>query len=196
MEIVSLDVSSSNVGCSIFTEENDSLKLKEIGNFELDTDIDIYLRFSDLEVFFRNRQFDLCIMEARLKSFFPGSSNKNAILAIAAANEIVSYIMSKHCQKIIKYHPNTWRKAAGFVLQRKIKVDIKQLVIEKTINNDVFQKYLLYNNLSLDDVFKTRTISKGKNIGQKVYLNGVSDMADSFMIGIGGLRLLNEKKIS
>lgn len=184
MRIISLDVSSSNIGCSIFKKEESQLILTKIKNYELNKDVDIYLRFNDFEQEVKKENFDFCIMEARLKSFFPGNSNKNAILAIAAANEIVSFIMNKCCKTIIKFHPNTWRKAAGFILQRKIKIDIKQLVIEKTINNEIFQKYLLYNNLSIDSVFKTRTISKGKNIGKKVYLNGVNDMADSFMIGI------------
>lgn len=189
-KIAAFDVSSSNIGYSEFEIDNDIIKLVDIKNFSLDTDVEIYQRFDDFAKEMSTKKFDYCIMEARLKSFFSGFSNKNAILSIAAANELASYILNKYCTATIyKYHPNTWRKAAGFVLQRKVKVDIKTLVIEKTIVNEVFLEYLLCNKKEVKDIFPQRIISKGKNKGDAVYITGVNDMADSFLLGIAGIKL-------
>jgi len=187
VNIISLDVSSSNLGASEFIVENNKIVLTNIQNFLLNSKLEIYQRFFDFEKYVENKKYDLCVMEARLKSFFPGRSNKNAILAIAAANEIVSYIMYHHSQKLIKLHPNSWRKKVGIIIKRKVKINIKEVVIQKTIENEVFQEYLLNNDLSQEEVFSTKIISRGKNKGKTVFIPGVNDKADSFLIGIAGI---------
>ena len=194
MKIIAIDATSSNVGCSEFEIlEDKTLKLLNIQNFELPTKLEIYQRFDKLEEYVKNKEYDICIMEARLKSFMPGFSNKNAILSIAASNEIVSFILNKKVKYLYKFHPSSLRKNAGILVKRKDKVDIKEFVIEYVSNNNIFKCYLTSNNLKLEDVFKTREVTRGKKVGQKVFIQGINDMADSFIIGYGGYELIKNK---
>lgn len=194
MKLIAIDASSSNVGCSEFEfEKNSDLILKKIQNFKLDTKLEIYQRFSDIEKYIEDKEFDVCIMEARLKSFMPGFSNKNAILSIAASNEIVSFILNKKSKYLYKFHPSSLRKAAGIKIDRKLKIDIKEYIIEYVSNNSIFNDYLKKENLKLEDVFEKREISRGKKAGQTTFIQGINDMADSFIIGLGGYTLIKTK---
>lgn len=185
-----LDVSSSNIGISLFERIDGNLKLKNTFNIELNGNLEIYQRFDEFEKYVNSINFDFCIMEARLKNFAPGFSNKNALLAVAAANEICSFICYKTNKKLFKFHPISYRSILN--VPRKLD-DIKSYMINYMIEHEIFKDYLLENKFLLNQIFKTKIISKGKNKGKEVFLPGSSDIADSFAIGIGGEKLIYKK---
>lgn len=119
----------------------------------------------------------------------PGNSNKNALLSVAAANEICSYICYQYSKNIFKFHPLSIRATAG--LNKKCD-NIKLVIINYTCNDDIFQQYLNKNNLTQDNIFPTRIISKGKRKGQMEFISGASDIADSFVIGITSQALIKK----
>lgn len=190
MKIISLDVSSTVIGCSEFHLENKKLVLTNIRSFELDKDKMLYERFYDFENSMKFQQYDLCIMEQRLKGFKSKFTTIDSLLSVGAANEICAFIMGKIVKELHKFHPTSLRSKAGIVKKKGVVVDIKQVVINFVLNDEVFKNYLLQKNLVPNDVFGVREISKGKNKGKEEYIKGVNDAADSFVIGLGGLKVL------
>ena len=69
--------------------------------------------------------------------------------------------MGKIAQELHKFHPTSLRSNAGIKRTKGVKVDIKEVVINFVLNNDVFKNYLYVKKLSSKDVFQTREISKG-----------------------------------
>lgn len=189
MRLISLDVSSSNIGTSVFEIENSQVKLTDIRNFKLDKEVEIYQRFSDFESYIDSYEiFDICFMEQRLKSFFGGQTNKNAILAISCANEVASFIVNKKCSRIEKLHPNSWRSIIGLSKKKGDVFDIKEAVIQLTIKNEIFNQYLIEKNTTLSEIFRTIEISRGINKGKEKWVQGVDDQCDSFLLGIAGIQ--------
>jgi hypothetical protein len=191
MKIISMDVSSSVIGCCEWQMENKKLELKNIRSFILDSNKPLYERFYDFENNMRFQQYDLCIMEQRLKGFKSKFSSIDSLLSVSVANEIVSFIMGKIVKELHKFHPTSLRSKAGIKRIKGAKVNIKEVVIHFVLNNEVFKNYLYQKKLSAKDIFQTKEISKGKNKGKEEYMKGVNDAADSFVIGLGGLKVLN-----
>lgn len=187
----SIDVSGSNIGYSEFKIIENQIELIEIKHFALDSEVEIFKRFSFFKEFISDRNNYFFIFEDRLKSFASGFTNKNALLSCAAANEICSYIVYQNCKNIFKFHPMSIRSSLG--IKKGTSSNIKEVIVNYTINHDIFKNYLKNNNKNINEVFPQKQISKGKNKGQMVFLTGVEDMCDSFVMGIASINLLNKK---
>lgn len=187
-KFLGVDISSSNIGISYFERCDNNLRLNDIFNIQLNTALELYERFDEFEKI--NLDFDFAILESSLKSFNQGFSNKNALLQINSANLICSYILFKNAKKIFKVHPLSYRSAAGF---KKSNDNIKLLVLDFVIKNEIFQNYLIEKNILISNVFPQREITRGKNKGKLEYETGCYDKSDSFLIGYGGEIALKKK---
>lgn len=193
MNFISLDVSSTIIGYSKFELNNDKLNLLDIGCFKLNNNFDIFKRFDEFESYiYKQTNIDYYVLEARLKSFMPGNSSKNALLAVAAANEICSYICYKKCKNVFKFHPSSIRASVG--LNKKVP-NIKLTIIEFVYHNELLKNYLINNQKTINEIFPMKIISKGKRKGQSEFISGASDIADSFVIGLSSQILIKKNKL-
>jgi hypothetical protein len=176
--ILGLDISSSIVGVSVFNDDDTlydlrNIDLRKIDSFFKKADY-VRARLQDIkcELLSQGLCVSLISVEECAQSFRKGFSSAQTLSTLARFNGVVSQIAYEiFCVEPLYYNVVSTRKSLGIKLDKSGEIDTKEQIVAWVAKEEP-----AFN-------WPTRIISKGKNVGNKIFEVYCYDMADAYVIG-------------
>ena len=171
--LLSLDISTSSTGYSIFDEKGSLLEIDYIGLSKVKCMYEkankVRLKLIELK---EKYNIDYIAVEENLQAFRPGLSSAKTLMTLARFNGIVCWICFELFSKKVEYlNVNNARKSVDLKVDRKSKLNTK----------DQVKEWVKLKEPNI--VWPTKILKSGPNKGKKVELSECYDMADSYVIG-------------
>ena len=174
--LLSLDISTSCTGYSIFSSDNSENKLELIDAINLSK----HKSFYDKTKFIKQRLSEIkekynitaVAVEENLQAFRPGLSSAKTLMTLAQFNGVVRWI----CLELFEVEPesinvNAARKSIGLKVDKKSNLTTKDQVLN----------WVKSDQPDLD--WPMKTLKSGRRKGQIIVDPTSYDMADSYVIG-------------
>jgi hypothetical protein len=185
--ILGLDISSRNVGVSVFGKEAGELLDLFAVVLPKQTITEYKDMFEKIEYFsneicnrFKNQNWIPVEVrvEANAKAFSGGATTAQTMFVLAKMNALVVYWFWQRYPKatIKEIQVSTARKKIGFKQSKTTGKKIKEQVFDFVIAN--------YSK-TIESFLPTKILKSGPNKGAKVYDEHAKDMVDAFVIGKG-----------
>ena len=186
MELLSLDLSTTVGGYSIFDKETDELILIDYYKFTSEDLVDRGKELVDLleGIYKNNPSIDEIAIEERLKSFRSGGTNANAMLSTAQMNFLCQYVVKNIFKKnITEINVNTARSSCFEGFHKLVRAQ------KGTKHKEIAFK--MARAILGDAIFPTKVLKSGPRKGETIFIEEAMDMADSWVIGKA---ILNNRK--
>lgn len=182
---VALDISTSVIGvCLIDDSEQvivlDGIKLTSASLTNMwekaDKGIEEIIKLVD------DRKIEKIFVEANAKMFMKGFSSADTLITLSKFNALISYLSHKAFKaEVVDVNVTSARKAIGFKNTKTDKRPVKEKVFEHV------------TTLHPELPWKKHIAKTGKSAGMEVYNIEMKDACDSYVIAVGGSRLLAAK---
>lgn len=178
-KILTLDISTANIGYCVFEEETQKLLMIDNIHFPDKMEIfdKIHYAIDILNEIYQKYNFKKIIVEEFLSKF--SGSTAQTIIKLATFSFCIQYqLYEAYAVNIEKFYPATIKSKTGInKLKKELGIDdSKELGVMITLQD--LQGTEFYHQIN-----QKRKLKSGKNKDKEVYVEGIYDKCDAYLLG-------------